>query len=262
MNSKDKVDSLRRDKRNFSLYCLVRCFEYYLARATSVKPQNYRDNEAFQREYWSKSTLFYRLKERENYDTEYYRTFDALFSQAVSDAGVCVCLDIGCGSFNHILRLQAGWPDLQFIGIDISEYSAKVYDTAIKDQRPGIQFVLGSLIHHPELLEQIDLFYTFAVFMYFSPEELEKFLSALRDTPRPIRGIIVEPFFVGANGKLSQSLPGEFRHDFPAYFARYGFTVHKSVTREHWKEENYPMLFAYFSNHPGEGVSTTGGERK
>jgi hypothetical protein len=225
------------------LYALGLAYKYYVDRQMEVGS---RTNEDFQRRYWSTYTEYYATKAREDYDTDYYRTFDALFARAVSDREARVCLDIGCGGFNQILRLRARFPRLSFVGNDISAYAAEAW-SRLGDRR-GIRFVPGSILARPDTFDDVDVFYTFGVLMFLTEAELRQLFARLQRSPRPIAGVIVEIHQEGPVASVPRAR--HFVHDYGAYLREYGFEILGLERREHYAMPGERVLFAYFVTRP------------
>lgn|SRR3990167_2833910 len=130
------------------MYVLNQAYEIYF-----IKSQKHLSNKELQKRIWDAREAYYPYKDSaRNFDTEYYRTFDSFFEIAVSRFGVKRCLDIGCGGFQHILRINKKFPNLEFIGNDISNYSKLTYEKEIS-KFSNITFVEGNVLDNQHILQ-------------------------------------------------------------------------------------------------------------
>jgi hypothetical protein len=231
--------------RSKNLFLSVLCSAYRVYDEKKMEVLS-RTNEEFQQRYWSGFRAFYLSKAREDYRDDFYKTFDEYFCRALTTHPIRRCLDVGCGGFTHVLRLKADHPDLQFVGIDVSRVAEEIWTRSIKPVHEGIRFIPGSIARETEVLEEIDLFYSFGSLMYLAGSELEMFFSRLGGVSRSIVGIIVEPDSTDP-GALTITRGHSFFHNYLEYFRLFGFRVLDYTRRQHHIETDLPMLFAYFS---------------
>lgn len=234
--------------KNHILYLMCVAYQLYSEKKTEFLSKT---NEEFQRRYWSDYPVYYELKSKENFANDYYGVFDTYFKKALSEWNVITCLDIGCGGFTHILRLRAIYRELQYVGIDFSKISEEIYRRSILGTYENIQFVSGNVCDCAETVNEVDLFYTFGVLMYMTAAELERFLAMIRDVPRPLVGIIVEPDNERTD-LMTYAVGQSFRHNYLEYFRWYGFRILDYTRRNHVFEADLPMIFVYFATKPSE----------
>jgi hypothetical protein len=238
---KNPVVALRSKSPFLSVLCSA--YRFYAEKKMEASS---RTNEEFQRKYWSGFRAYYVSKAQEDYSNDFYRTFDEYFCRALATHSIRRCLDVGCGGFTHILRLRANYPEIEFVGIDLSRVAQEIWDKAIRPFHDRISFVPGSIAQETEILRKIDLFYSFGSLMYLSPSELEAYFSHLTLVPKPIVGIVVEPD--DSHEAHPAAVPRHaFFHNYLEYFRRFEFRVFDYVRRSHHIEAGLPVLFAYFS---------------
>ena len=171
-----------------------------------------------------------------------------LVENAIQDnLGGEVVLEIGTGNGDVIAYLADKYPEVSFIGVDLS-----IVNAIAKHQKPNLTFVEGYAL---ELLREGkisgDIIFGTSTFCVFAPLEFKEYLSALHDARRII---ISDPVTFG--NKHEKDPKAKSRHmDLYMWWHNYfGYLTEAGMDIDHFETVN----FAYSHNPNAKVVLISG----
>jgi SAM-dependent methyltransferase len=151
--------------------------------------------------------------------------FEEFFKDAVDRFNISTVLDIGCGGGTIARILCDKYPEINLTGIDIADKSLEIYNKEIKPKYKNFAFIQGSIIDYLDILEKMQLFYTYNVFMHLNETEIGLFFQYIANLPHRIIGIFHEPYTEEVMTKPYPSGPKDYCHNFKSYILNHNFKL-------------------------------------
>ncbi|MFA6292828.1 MAG: class I SAM-dependent methyltransferase [Victivallales bacterium] len=219
-------------QRSLFLFHLEKSYQEY-----SEYFYNKYENAIRQQKRWTDYSEIY-YKSREEVPLEI--GIIEYFQQCHTKKKIIRVLDIGAGGGGALVQFSKLYPQIEFIGLDISEYSQKIFEN-ITSEHPNIKFIKGSILDNLYIIDEIDLFYTYNVLMHLNKNEINKLFQYLSKTSKNVTGIIHEPYCSDMLTNNIQTI--DYAHNYLEYFKAYSFKlISKSILNEKFG-------IYYFENH-------------
>ena len=142
---------------------------------------------------------------------------------AIEKRGIKRVLELGCGYLRHLEYLSNRYPHLELYGIDVTEECAKRAKELGNDQIMVFVDDVRNLGRHADILDKIDLIFSYGIFTYLERPDLERVCGILRDY---FKGYVV--YTDSADGRrveeLKESVELSFKkyvHPYIEIFAKY-----------------------------------------
>ncbi len=158
--------------------------------------------------------------------------FEEFLEDGLGKFNISSVLDIGCGGGVITRVLCEKYPEINFTGIDITDKSLEIYNKEIKPIYKNFTFIQGSIFDHLEILKDVQLFYTYNVFMHFDELEIRQFFQYISELPHRITGILQEPYTVQGMTRHYPSAPKDYCHNFNKYIQDYNFILLNADTTD------------------------------
>ena len=179
-------------------------------------------NYNWQKTKWEQyAEIYYKLREGDIVHDKFLE----YFQDAVNKKSIVGVLDIGCGGFPITKLLSKKYESNLFLAIDISTESEKIYNNEIINNYDNIKFRKEGILDCLDVFNQVNLFYTYNVFMHLDKKSIECVFQYLKDSSSSIVGVLQEPF---SDSELTKIIKDrDYCHNFESYIEQYGFTMKK-----------------------------------
>ena len=173
------------------------------------------------------------------YGAEYLKSFNQTpipgyylkeIENLIETKRVKTVFELGCGFLRHLQYLAKKYPHLKLYGVDITP---QILDRARELNNPSIKVFVDDIRNiekHREILAKSDLIFSYGIFAYLNPADLEKVCGVIQ---KHFRGYVVYNDAAQKRdlARLTQSIPlssQSYIHPYPAIFRKYGLEEIKS----------------------------------
>ncbi|PIQ95874.1 MAG: hypothetical protein COV67_12610 [Nitrospinae bacterium CG11_big_fil_rev_8_21_14_0_20_56_8] len=166
----------------------------------------------------------YKMLEEPRLNEDFYQYMDDM---ALKTGRI---LEIGCGGFGRTRELAKRYPQIGFVGYDISNESQILYEREIQHQFKNIAYKRANILDEMDAFSLTPFFFTYLVLMHFDPENIHGFFHKLSVLDHPVYGILREPV---SETQLSFNYKSrDYKHNYKAYLEKYGFHLLGSTLTE------------------------------
>jgi SAM-dependent methyltransferase len=151
-----------------------------------------------------------------------------LVKRAIRDSGAKRVLEIGTGNGDVLAHLAAEFPDVEFIGVDLSVANA---ENKHRGSNANVSFVKGyalDLLSNNEI--KADVVFGSSTFCIFAPKELEAYLACF--TTAGVKRLVISDPVVFGNVHEKDTVPKSrhmdsymWWHNYWGYLTAWGWTV-------------------------------------